>query len=97
LKVIQKTNHVERDLVVGAGVVRLAAVPVAAQVEREHAVVARQVGQNAGVDPGALDGAGEAVHQHHRRPGAEVDIPDPHPARVEVPVLRQRSTVDPEQ
>jgi len=63
---------------------------VPAQVEGDDAMVAREVGKDAVVQPGALDVAGEAVHQQHRRALAGIHVPDAHPVRVEVPVLRAR-------
>jgi hypothetical protein len=42
--------------------VRLVALAVSAQVERDRAVFAREGRQHAGVDPGALDVRGETVH-----------------------------------
>jgi hypothetical protein len=96
VQMVHQPQDIQTELVVGARLVRLAAVPVPAQVEGDHAVVARQVGKDAVVDPGTLDIAGEAVHQNDRRALALIHVPEAHPARIEVAVLGARRAGDQE-
>jgi hypothetical protein len=91
-EMIEQPDEVHAELVVSAMIARLVALAMTAQVQGDHPVIVRQVGQNAGIDPGRFDGRGKAVNEHDRGPGALVDVADANTRRVEVAVLAERRT-----
>jgi hypothetical protein len=91
VRMIEQAHHVARELgAVAARIVRLVALAVAAEIERQHAMVARECGQNPRGDELALEVAGEAMEQHHGRSRALFAIMEAHAGRVEGAVAGAR-------
>ena len=68
---------------------RLVAPAVAAQIEGDDAMIAREIGQDSGLYPGTLEIGAEAVDKEHRGAAAVVDIADAHSGGVEAAILRR--------
>ena len=69
---------------------RLAALAVAARVDRDDAEVLGQVGDDAGLAPVGLDAGGEPVHQDDGLTLALDGVADLDAVRIEVEILRRR-------
>jgi hypothetical protein len=88
-EVVQHLDDVGRHAVavVFGRIVRLLAAPVAARVDADHPMVARQLLGHPIGEPAGVAAAGAAVQKHHGRPGAVLHPVDPHPVRHhEIPV-----------
>jgi hypothetical protein len=86
---VQEANRIEPHLrAIGRDLVRLAALRVAAGIERNHPVVALETGDDSRVDP-ALERSAVAVQEHDRLALATVDVTDAHAVRVEVLILSE--------
>ena len=70
LQVIHQLDDILRAA--GAAGLRLVALAVIAVVDRDHAVMLRDLRRDAGIEPHALRRVGVAVNQHHPRPAVAV-------------------------
>src|SRR5687768_1827452 len=92
LEMIEQADDVEAHLAaVGAGLMRLAALAVAAGIERDDAVALRQRRKHPGIDP-ALQAATIAMDQDDRITATLFDVTDADAVGVEKSILGERAT-----
>ncbi len=92
LQVIEKAHHVAgHHLAVPGGVVRLVTLAVTSQVERDDAMIVREIRENTVSEEVPIERAGIAVHQDDRWPASLLDVSEPNAVRVEELVRRGNS------
>src|SRR6185295_5356831 len=90
-QMIEQSADIESELrTVLRGIVWLVTGAVASKIQRDHMVVARQVWQDAGIDP-VLGASANAMDQYDRRTETRFEVANPDALRIENMILREYS------